>query len=126
MPYIPACVRACSTAQAIEVIPETDPANILEHALPNLSAAPMKEARGKLTQAIASDDIELKPDGLLFLPEIKYRYNCIPSGSLLVRPKHIVARAQLQQEGIERRHWAGRLESGADGVGDGDGERAVS
>lgn len=37
------------------------------------TAAFSKEAAGALLQPIPADDIEIKPDGIIYLPEIKYR-----------------------------------------------------
>ena len=66
-----------------------------------LSQTPFsKEAADVLLQPVAADDIEIKPDGIVYLPEIKYRrilnrafgpgaWGLAPRGETIVTPKTV-------------------------------------
>jgi len=66
-----------------------------------LSAAPFpKEAADVLTAPVNADDVEVKPDGIVYLPEIKYRrilnkafgpgaWGLAPRGETIVTPKAV-------------------------------------
>lgn len=76
-----------------------------------LSAQPFsKEAADILLAEIASDDVEVKPDGIIYLPEIKYRrilnrafgpggWGLAPRGETIVTPKSITREYALVAHG---------------------------
>ncbi|KFY55147.1 hypothetical protein V496_07096 [Pseudogymnoascus sp. VKM F-4515 (FW-2607)] len=76
-----------------------------------LSAQPFsKEAADVLLGAIPTDDVEVKPDGIVYLPEIKYRrilnrafgpggWGLAPRGETIVTPKSITREYALVAHG---------------------------
>jgi len=76
-----------------------------------LSTEPFpKEVADTLLQPIALDDIEVKPDGVLYLPEIKYRrilnkafgpggWGLAPRGETIVTPKSVTREYALVAHG---------------------------
>ncbi|KAI5288840.1 hypothetical protein KEM54_004802 [Ascosphaera aggregata] len=76
-----------------------------------LSAEPFsKEAAEVLLQETAVDDVEIKPDGIVYLPEIKYRrilnkafgpggWGLVPRGESIVTPKMVTREYALVAHG---------------------------
>ncbi len=76
-----------------------------------LSAQPFsKEAADVLLAPIPFDDVEVKPDGIIYLPEIKYRrilnkafgpggWGLAPRGETIVTPKSITREYALVAHG---------------------------
>jgi len=67
-------VRRYAAAASPVIAPTYDPGQDWSSSFYGLSNAPFdKSVADVLQDAIAQHDVEIKPDGLLFLPEIKYR-----------------------------------------------------
>lgn len=96
---------------------EDDPLNIdWSSSFHGLSVEPFKkEAADILMKPLAPDDVEIKPDGIVYLPEIKYRrilnkafgpggWGLAPRGQSIVTPKAVTREYALLAHGryVER------------------------
>ncbi|KIW55941.1 mitochondrial genome maintenance protein mgm101 [Exophiala xenobiotica] len=99
------------TAQAFAV-QDDDPSNVdWTRSFHGLSAEPFsKEAAGILMEPLSPDDVEIKPDGIVYLPEIKYRrilnrafgpggWGLAPRGETIVTEKAVTREYALLAHG---------------------------